>query len=82
MTTTTVEVLSVRNPAMPRGARVAADLFARLFGWAVRPAAKRTASRAEEAAAVRTMAYRVQRTDPGFAADLFAAASRHESLGE
>jgi hypothetical protein len=78
MTTTTVEVLSVRTPAMPRGARVAADLAARVFGWLASPVAQRALSRNEEAAAVREMAYRVQRTDPGFAADLFAAADRHE----
>lgn len=78
MTTTTVEVLSVRTPAMPRGASVAADLVARVFGWVAKPVAKRALSRNEEAAAVRDMAYRVQRTDPGFAADLFAAADRHE----
>lgn len=82
MTTTTVEVLSVRTPAMPRGARVAADLFSSALSWFARPAAKAKRSRAEEAASVREMAYSVQRTDPGFAADLFAAASRHESLGE
>jgi len=82
MTTTTVEVLSVRSPAMPRGARVAAGLFSSVLNWFSRPAATRTLSRAEEAASVRQMAYQVQRTDPGFAADLFAAASRHESLGE
>lgn len=80
MTTTTV--LSVRTPAMPRGARVAASLFTSALNWFARPAAKRKLSRAEEAASVREMAYSVQRTDPGFAADLFAAASRHESLGE
>lgn len=34
--------------------------------------------RAAEAAAVRDMAYRVQRTDPSYAADLMAAADRHE----
>jgi len=34
-----------------------------------------------EAAAVREMAYRHMKTDPGFAADLFAAADRHERVG-
>ena len=33
-----------------------------------------------EAAEVRAYAESVRRTDPGFAADLFAAADRHESL--
>jgi hypothetical protein len=35
-----------------------------------------------EAAAVREMAYRHLKTDPGFAADLFAAADRHERVGD
>jgi hypothetical protein len=41
------------------------------------PAAPLT--RAQEAAAVRELARRQQYTDPGFAADLYAAADRHES---
>jgi len=76
MTTTTV--LSVRTPAMPRGAQVAAQLFARAFGWVTSPLAEQVPTRSKEAASVREMAYRVQATDPGFAADLFAAADRHE----
>ena len=35
---------------------------------------------AREAQAVRDMAYRYTRIDPGFAADLFAAAARHDGL--
>jgi hypothetical protein len=35
--------------------------------------------RVREAAELRTWAARVQRTDPRFAADLFAAADRHET---
>jgi hypothetical protein len=82
MTITTFDVPAVRIAVMPRGARVAADLFVRALDWLGRPAARRTLSRAEEAATVRDMAYRLQHTDPGFAADLFAAAARHESQGE
>ncbi|MFY9512428.1 MAG: hypothetical protein WAQ05_15780 [Rubrivivax sp.] len=82
MTTTTVEVLSVRTPAMPRGARVAADLFVRAFSWLATPAAPRAPSRGEEAAAVRRLAYSLRNSDPGFSADLYAAASRHETQGE
>lgn len=37
---------------------------------------------AAEAAAVRALAYRHRRTDPGFAADLYAAADRHERDSE
>lgn len=33
-----------------------------------------------EAQKVRELAYSYSKTDPGFAADLYAAASRHESL--
>lgn len=82
MTSTTVEVLSVRSPAMPRGARAAAYLFTGLLRWIASPTQPRKPSRAEEAAEVRKLAYQMQATDPGFANDLFAAASRHESLGD
>jgi hypothetical protein len=37
--------------------------------------------RVREAAELRTWAACVQRTDPRFAADLFAAADRHEIMG-
>jgi hypothetical protein len=36
----------------------------------------------EEAARVRTLALKYVKTDPGFAADLFAAADRHELQAE
>lgn len=70
---------------IPRGARLAAEVFtagARLLARlavGTAPAAPLT-SRAREAADVRDMAGRVQATDPGFAADLYAAADRHEKL--
>jgi hypothetical protein len=35
-----------------------------------------------EAQKVRELAYSYSKTDPGFAADLYAAAARHEGLGE
>ena len=35
-----------------------------------------------EAQEVRELAYSYAKTDPGFAADLYAAAARHEGLGE
>lgn len=44
-------------------------------------AAPKALSRSEEAAEVREMARRLQASDPGFAADLYAAADRHETLG-
>lgn len=79
MTTITTRdyVLSQSFP-QPRGGRVAAELFTRFFRWLSRPAAPQQRTRAEEASYVRDLAYRMQNTDPGFAADLFAAAARHE----
>jgi hypothetical protein len=78
--TTTFDVLHVRTPAMPRGAWLAAQLFTRAAAWLRKPAAP--LSRAAEAAQVREFAYGLMKTDPGFAADLFAAADRHESLDD
>lgn len=79
-TATTFDVLHVRTPAMPRGAWLAAQMFTRVAAWWRKPAAP--LSRAAEAAHVREMAYGLLKTDPGFAADLFAAAARHESLDD
>lgn len=79
MSHSTVNVLHVPTPAMPRGSILIAALFnaaAALFRRA--PAAPQT--RAQEAAAVRELARQQQFIDPGFAADLYAAADRHESL--
>ena len=78
--TTTFDVVGVRRPAMPRGAAIAAALYTGIARWLRTPAYKLT--RGEEAAEVREMAYQMQDTDPGFAADLFAAAARHESLDD
>lgn len=70
---------------IPRGARAAADVFvaaARLVTRVLFPAPARASGtvsvRAREAAELREYASRVQATEPGFAADLFAAADRHE----
>jgi len=71
----------VAAPSMPRGSRWAAAVFTALASL-FRAPAPRKLSRAEEAAAVREMARRVQDTDPGFASDLYAAAIRHESLDD
>jgi hypothetical protein len=80
-TATTFDVVHVDTPATPRGSLFAAQVFARLAGW-LKPAPARTLSRAEEAAEVRQIARSVQTIDPGFAADLYAAAARHESLDD
>ena len=79
-TASTFDVLHIDTPAVPRGAVIAAQVFARIAGWVKAPVRK--VSRASEAAAVREMAVSLQHTDPGFAADLFAAAARHESLDD
>lgn len=80
-TATTFDVVHVDTPATPRGSLFAAQVFARIAGW-VQPRAPRSLTRAEEAAEVRQMARNVQDIDPGFAADLYAAAARHESLDD
>lgn len=78
MSNAVVSVLHVEAPAVPRGARLVEGLIS-LF-QAIKPAPKRrTPTRAEEAAAVREMAIGLQATDPSFAADLMAAANRHET---
>ena len=75
----TVQVLRVNTPAMPRGSALFAALYSLVdAAFRRRPAAAPT--RAEEAAAVREMARGLQHTDPGFASDLYAAAARHEAL--
>jgi len=65
--------------SMPRGARAAAAAF--VAGWRLLSAlfsGVRVDSRTRDASYVRALARDVQRTDPGFAADLYAAAARHE----
>lgn len=69
--------------SIPRGARLAADVFVSglrfLRHWlAVAPAARRT----RDADAVRALARRCQDSDPGFAADLYAAVARHDNSAD
>lgn len=75
----TITVLSIPKPAVPRGALLAAAVYRwiaeRHQAWRAARAERRAA---DEAAAVRAMALHVQATDPGFAADLYAAADRHQ----
>lgn len=71
------------GPAMPRGSRYAAAAFIAL--WRVSAAiARRVAPRAkspgQEAQEVRELAWSYRQSDPAFAADLAAAADRHEQL--
>ena len=55
------------------------------LGASAKPAMSATEAAAIEVAAeaqrVREMAHAYSKTDPGFAADLYAAASRHEARG-
>jgi hypothetical protein len=83
MTTITVQV--PQSPQVPRGARWASSAFASfllLLERVWRSAAARPLSRTEEAQAVRQLALSVQATQPSFAADLLAAAARHEGIEE
>ena len=67
----------------PRGAAVAATWFIALLTWVEKLSQQRAesrhfAGRQDEAARVRTYAQQIMGHDPRFAADLFAAADRHE----
>jgi hypothetical protein len=83
MTTIHLQVAPRVGPAVPRGARSAATVFLALWrlaaalGRSARPAPRTPTQQARE---VRDLALEVQRRDPRFAADLFAAADRHERI--
>lgn len=85
MTTIDIQVAPRVGPANPRGSRFVAWLFVSitraLQSLLSAPAPAPTTTRAtpeQEAQAVRAMALQYQRVDPRFAADLMAAADRHE----
>lgn len=83
MTTIHVQVAPRVGPTNPRGARLAAALFLAVWrGVAAlgRRAAPRAHNAVQEAQAVRELAWSYRDIDPGFAADLAAAADRHETL--
>lgn len=83
---TTITVNTPVAVAAPRGARWAAAAFARVLAWMERTTERRAESReiralkarVLEANRVRHLAREVSMFDPRFAADLFAAADRHE----
>jgi hypothetical protein len=83
MSTFSVQAGSRAGPSNPRGDRIAAAILTALWrsiarlGQRVPPAPHTPAQQAQE---VREMAVLQMRTDPRFAADLFAAADRHERL--
>ena len=81
MTSITINAPVKTNP--PRGANVAATWFMALLTWVEKLSHKRAesrqfAGRRGEAARVRTYAQQIMGHDPRYAADLFAAADRHE----
>jgi hypothetical protein len=84
MNTVSLKFPRFATPAAP--VAVVPPVLSRLAAWIASasvkaaPAPKRVPTRAEEAAPVRELAWRVRLTDPGFSADLYAAAARHEGL--
>jgi hypothetical protein len=81
MTTITISIPT--KVTEPRGSRIAAIWFGRLLSRLGNMAEQRTESRTlagrlREASEVRAYAQAVMAQDPRFAADLFAAADRHE----
>lgn len=84
MTTIRLQVAPRVGPDNPRGARVAAAvaiaLCSLLSGLGRSQAHSQARTRAREAQDVRELALTHQASDPRFAADLFAAADRHEQL--
>jgi hypothetical protein len=83
MTTIRIQVAPRVAPDNPRGARVAAAVVIamwRLFAGLGRRAPTQARTAAQEAQDVRELALTHQTSDPRFAAELFAAADRHERL--
>ena len=80
---TTIPINVPAKVSEPRGSAAAAYGFAALLNWFERTSARRTsrrlaAERQAEAAQVRDFARQMAEQDPRFAADLCAAADRHE----
>ncbi len=89
MTTVTVQVAERVLRDTPRGAIAAADVFAAGLLWlraylrhGVQPAQAAVRDYAREAAETRRIADGLRHTDPSMAAELYAMARRHESLGD
>jgi hypothetical protein len=77
---TTLNIVHLSPIATPRGAVWAADAAQGLYRWFGQLRARwaeRATDRLGEAEALRAYAMRFRDTDPGFAADLMAAADRH-----
>ena len=83
MTTIHLQVAPRVGPTVPRGARLAADamlFLSRAWQGLFMVAPPAAAAPEEDARAVRELALQYQQSDPNFAADLMAAADRHERL--
>jgi hypothetical protein len=83
MTTIHLQVAPRVGPAHPRGSRLAAAVFLALWRGAaalVHSAAPRAREVDPDTRAVRELAMSFRDSDPGYAADLSAAADRHEQL--
>lgn len=87
MTTIHLQVAPRVGPAQPRGARIAAAIFLALGRMLAPPRRPTTVSvtatatsAVKEAQEVRELALEYQQKDPRFAAELLAAADRHERL--
>ncbi|HTP71583.1 MAG TPA: hypothetical protein VML58_05130 [Burkholderiaceae bacterium] len=76
----TITVTGIAKVDQPRGALWAARAASTLWRFVTRQPGERSAAEkaAHDAAMVRAMAREHLATDPGFAADLLAAADRHE----
>jgi hypothetical protein len=82
MTTLSIRTLVPTPVRRPRGSEWAAQIALKIGGaaqrlWSLRKPKPMT--RGQEAEAVRTLARSLVASDPGFAADLYAAAARHDS---
>jgi hypothetical protein len=83
MTTIPVQVAPRIGPVFPRGSRLAAAAFIalrRAVARVGRGASSPATNPVQEAQQVRELAWSYRQSDPGFAADLAAAADRHEQL--
>ena len=80
MSTTTLTSVMSALPQAPRGAQLVALMYDAIERAARRIEASRAARvRVAEAEMVRSYARSMQESDPSFAADLNAAADRHQS---
>lgn len=80
---TSITIHAPATVAAPLGSKLAAELFGRVLGWLSRATVSHAGhlqggDRVTEANRVRSFANEMLAMDPRFAADLYAAADRHE----